>query len=603
MKKIIFRICIAIIILICVCGSAILISTPKAKYLGIENRTLNCEITDNNVAYIEDIIEFHTNMEGEFSYSPFPSSYLYHQMPETNKKDNIAITINGKKFEYDILNCMENNGRVVFNLDKYGKENTIVIKANYGIYVDRYNNTDVLKPKMYDSHQRLSSFKNLTINIKSKCEITQMGINFKNAKIKRNDSNSYTISVDTVKNDFEAITLSIDNYNPNIIEEDFYYINDEEDKTLSNIGIDSLEDFNEMLEGSASVLLVLIGFSFLLLLISIITNCKNKIIRVKNYRKDTNELISPVLAEAVIDGKIDLKEYIMTTIIELSVRGNIKIINNSSILLLNFDNLEGYERILLEFLFTGRDEIKISDINEVFLNSEERTIDFHNYFQEIKELIIKKLCDLNIFSKELTKSIKIINLISILSIINTTAIVLIPILVQGFDEGVMIAIIAYFMINVICISKFEEPKEIKYVRSYNEKSKKSISIIVLIVIWMLIAHSIIEALIVHAPGFLILILIEIIINILILVINRRMILTKNGVLEKKKLLELKKYIKDYSLMKNRDLADTIIWDRYLAYATSFKIPSNVTNKIFENWYNIAISLRMFEDLIINFLFY
>ena len=63
------------------------------------------------------------------------------------------------------------------------------------------------------------------------------------------------------------------------------------------------------------------------------------------------DLVPPIIAEAIIDGKIGLKELIMTTIIELNIRGNIKIINNDVLELVSLDNLEGYEKDINSILF------------------------------------------------------------------------------------------------------------------------------------------------------------------------------------------------------------------------------------------------------------
>ena len=85
--------------------------------------------------------------------------------------------------------------------------------------------------------------------------------------------------------------------------------------------------------------------SLLMFILSIIINRK---IKTKEIRKETNGLVSPILAEAVVDGKIALKEMLMTTIIELNIKGNIKIINNNTLELVSRDNLEKYEQSIVE---------------------------------------------------------------------------------------------------------------------------------------------------------------------------------------------------------------------------------------------------------------
>ena len=51
--------------------------------------------------------------------------------------------------------------------------------------------------------------------------------------------------------------------------------------------------------------MIIIAISVILLILSLIINNKKK---TTNYRRDTSDLVSPILAEAIIDGKIGLKE-------------------------------------------------------------------------------------------------------------------------------------------------------------------------------------------------------------------------------------------------------------------------------------------------------
>ena len=62
-------------------------------------------------------------------------------------------------------------------------------------------------------------------------------------------------------------------------------------------------------------------------------------------------------------------------------------------------------------------------------------------------------------------------------------------------------------------------------------------------------------------------------------------------------MELKNYINDYSLIKNRDLESAVIWDEYLAYATAFGIPNNITNSVYEKWYNLNLNLQVAEKIL------
>mgnify|MGYP001857224788 CR=1 FL=1 len=97
--------------------------------------------------------------------------------------------------------------------------------------------------------------------------------------------------------------------------------------------------------------------------------------------------------------------------------------------------------------------------------------------------------------------------------------------------------------------------------------------------------------------FFVVTLLAICFNIYIVYRSQGIILTKEGKKEQLKLLELKNYINDYSLIKNRDLESVIIWDKYLAYATAFGIPSKITSSIYEEWYNLSINLQVVETIL------
>ena len=52
---------------------------------------------------------------------------------------------------------------------------------------------------------------------------------------------------------------------------------------------------------------------------------------ITNYKRDFDDILSPLLAEALVNQKIDIRELVMTQIIELKLKGNIQIINNEKI--------------------------------------------------------------------------------------------------------------------------------------------------------------------------------------------------------------------------------------------------------------------------------
>ena len=108
-----------------------------------------------------------------------------------------------------------------------------------------------------------------------------------------------------------------------------------------------------------NILILILCASFVMFIISYGIN---KQMKTKEYRRETEGLLSPILAEAVIDRKIGLKELIMTSIIQLSIKGNIKIINNQTIELISKENLEEYEKGVIELLFKKKNRFPILNV-------------------------------------------------------------------------------------------------------------------------------------------------------------------------------------------------------------------------------------------------
>ena len=186
--------------------------------------------------------------------------------------------------------------------------------------------------------------------------------------------------------------------------------------------LNNFRNIGSLMLGKSQVNIHFINLSIILslLILSLIINNQKK---TTNYRRDTSNLISPILAEAIIDGKIGLKELIMTTIVELNIRGNINIINNDTLELVSYDNLEIYEQSIVNLLFKNK-TIKFSDINNTFANSNKSTIQFTQKMSLIKECLLEKIYSMNIFSKGLTFLNKAIGLCTILISINMPQILL-----------------------------------------------------------------------------------------------------------------------------------------------------------------------------------
>ena len=211
-------------------------------------------------------------------------------------------------------------------------------------YITRYTNTDVFS--YYMDLENIDYLNNLTINLSSNNTITNLSVD--NAEI-NNTADGYVISINNINSSTDVnILFNIHTYLNNTINSDYI------DPDILN----KIEEYGYINE-RIYILVIIIIISVILLIISLIINNKKKATK---YRRDTSNLVSPILAEAIIDGKIGLKELIMTTIIELSIRGNINIINNNTLELVSYNNLEIYERSIVNLLFKNK-TIKFSNIN------------------------------------------------------------------------------------------------------------------------------------------------------------------------------------------------------------------------------------------------
>ena len=545
------------------------LNKQNLKGIGIDSRTINIDIVDNKII-CEDVLLFDINSEKEISYS-FLKEYKY--------LDSVKIYINNTdNFYSSNLKMNLSKGHIylderLLNALKFSNRN-VNIKLIYELNIDyivRYTNTDVFP--CYIDLEDIDYLNKLTINLNSNYAITNL--NMDNSEISKT-IDGYVINMNNINNSTDTNilfninkylnnTMNYDYFNPNVLKqiEKFRYINER-----------------------IYILVIITIISVILLIISLIINSKKK---TTNYRRDTSDLVSPILAEAIIDGKIGLKELIMTTIIELSIRGNINIINNDTLELVSDDNLEMYERSIVNLLFEEKN-IRLSDINKTFANSNKSTIQFTQKMDSIKECLSEKIYSMNIFSKGFTFLNKAIGLCAILITINMPQIFLNDNSSIGIIFTIFSVAISFYYIKSN-IDKKTIREEI--ITNYKGRNGIDIRIVFLLILMILMVINVIK----HNIIFSIFVLLVMCINIYIAYHSQRAILTKYGKEEQLKLIELKNYINDYSLIKNRDLELVIIWDKYLAYATAFGIPNKITNSIYEGWYNLNINLQVVEKIL------
>ena len=551
-------------------------NNQKQKQIGIDSRTITINILDNKIL-CEDIILFDISSKKELRYNFFKEyEYLNNVKLYINDSDKFYSSM----LKMDLLQGYINLNTRLLNTLKITNKN-INVKLTYELdmdYLKRYTNTDVFS--YYMDLENVDYLNNLTINLSSNNTITNLSVD--NAET-NNTADGYIININNINNINSStdvnILFNIQTYLNNIINSD--YINPDI--------LNKIEEYSYINE-RIYILVIVFIISVILLIISLIINKKKKATK---YRRDTSNLVSPILAEVIIDGKIGLKELVMTTIIELSIRGNINIINTNTLELISYDNLEIYERSIVNLLFKNK-TIKFSDINNTFANSNKSTIQFIQEMSLIKECLLEKIYSMNIFSKGLTFLNKAIVLCSILISINMPQIFLNSTNSMGKVFFILSLLITFYYIKSN-VGKKTIREEI--ITNNKKRNLLDIRIVFLLILTVFIIISTSINIAKYHTIFFIFTLLVICLNIYIAYRSQDIVLTKKGKEEQLKLIELKNYINDYSLIKNRDLESVIIWDKYLAYATAFGIPSKITNNIYEKWYNLNISLQVVETML------
>ena len=542
------------------------------KGIGINSRTININVLDDKIL-CEDVISFNMDSGKDIEYMFFQEyDYLNNTNLYINNSDNFYST----NLKMDLLKGHINIDSRLLNALKITDKN-VSIKLTYELdlnYIRRYTNTDVLP--LYMDIENVDYLNNLTINLNSNYTITNLTVD--NAKFSKT-TNGYAININNIEKTTDMnILFNMNTYLSNTINSDY---------VDPNI-LKETEEYNYINE-RIYILVIIITISVILLILSLIINNKKK---TTNYRRDTSDLVSPILAEAIIDGKIGLKELIMTTIVELNIRGNIHIINNDTLELVSYDNLEIYEQSIVNLLFKNK-IIKFSDINNIFANSNKSTIEFTQKMSLIKECLLQQIYSMNIFSKGLTFLNKSIGLCTILISINMPQIFL------NVNSMKKIFLILSFLITFYYIKSNVGKKTIREEIITNNKKRNIIDIrivfLLILTIFIIISTSINVAK--YHIMFFIFTLFAIFLNTYTAYRSQGIILTNEGKKQQLKLLELKNYINDYSLIKNRDLESVIIWDKYLAYATAFGIPNKITNSIYQGWYNLNINLQVVETIL------
>lgn len=315
----------------------------------------------------------------------------------------------------------------------------------------------------------------------------------------------------------------------------------------------------------------------------------------ENYiERDPEEIIGPVFAESIVDGKIGAKELIMTTIVDLVIRKNLECIDDDRIKWKNSDGVKDYERKILKLVFYSEGSvINFDRINEMFYEDNISTNCFVRKFRNIKEEITKIMYESGVYNKTKRNILNICTIISILGLINLIALLLLAIPMKAYDDYVFYQILQINFIGIaICAlgyfgyKKNNIKENNKRVYSSRDRKRASSFICFGIVLYLTITSEF---------KFFLIWLTIFILNVIILTRSRRHCYTAKGKVEYIKAYSFKRFIEDYSLLKDRKIEDHIIWDKYLAYAVAFGIPNQITNKIKENAMKANIILQKINE--------
>ena len=417
------------------------------------------------------------------------------------------------------------------------KGDTIGIKLLYKINVDmlyRSVDTDILTLKFIDA-------KKFKLNLIPYTTITD--VNVEDALVAENNG-VYTIDFGKIKASNLEIKAKIHD-------------------------VDAIAGETITILTPAGYIVCFMGTTLICLIAVLINNRKKK--KVNEYRRETKNLVSPYLAELIVDGKIDMKNLIMTTIIDLELKGKVKILNNDEIELISTEGLDAVQKCMIYLLFIGtggENRIKLSDINNAFRKSKITT---------------------KIFSK---KKMKIGTIIKTVAAINCILICFLfsglPITIDAFPIMFAIALVFIFIDS---INHYEG----------NFKSERDATGCLMVIAGIVAIFQAIGMIkldfMIYGLEFLLIMAVLFIVNVMVIRESKRILLTPVGEAERIELLKLKKYLMEHSVIKERDLSSVVIWDEYLAYATAFGMPNSIIKQIYEEWYNINMTLQFVSQIL------
>ena len=303
------------------------------------------------------------------------------------------------------------------------------------------------------------------------------------------------------------------------------------------------------------------------------------IIKKEEIVDNSDSLMEPYLIESIIDEKIDSINLIITCIIDLVSKGNLENVDNNRITLKSISNINNVEKNIIKLLFLdGRDiislkecigtTIKISDINDRIKNDKEFSTALYEKMKRIKAMIKDELVKKKIINPFWIPFLKIIRPIAMYFAFMSALFVSF----MSLDGMAIGNFVLFFSTTLLVLA------------SYNKSNHYfALAIIVpTVLIELVVISSFTFTRIDYV--FVLFLIVE---AIIILIIKKAnvYVYTKKGREEYKKARIFKKFLKNYSLIKKRDIDGVIVYDDYLVYATAFGIMSSITKKISQNLVN------------------
>ena len=383
-----------------------------------------------------------------------------------------------------------------------------------------------------------------------------------------------------------------------------YKIEDVTNKKLSALLLDTgvIENSNKIdeqfeipvqKENAIIVFIIFLLTIINLVIVLILTKRKKKKI---DYVRNTKEVIEPILAEAIIDGKIGARELVMSCILDLIHRGNLKNISNDKIQILHYDNLNEIEYEILNLIFQdNKDIVTFDEIRKIFIKDNKKSREIFTKFKVIKKKIENKLFEDKLYNRTGEYILKILKIVSMTNILNN-AVIIFNILRVGTLPSDN-SLIYYCIINIIIsiLINFDIIFAVLKYIIFNPIS--GIIWTFVIVLELNIISGELYILNYQLNKHILILIISVILFIMNIVIYKKAkshAFTPKGYVEYIKAQGLKQYIENYSLIKDKDIKDLIIWDEYLTYAVAFGIPNKIIDKFNEGLMNTNIIIQEIE---------